>query len=307
MTIDGAAHYGLLERLDSNVVVAPVAKDLELDRGVPERTVAAPPLGVRPLMFGPEDAPLYGCYHAAQAPPRGMGVLICQPVGHEFIRCHRCLRNLAHKLAAAGIPALRFDYLGCGDSAGDDEDVSLPAWLASIALAAAKLQRRADVPRLVVVGLRLGAALAATAAAEGMLAADAVVLWQPFIDGRMFLHDMRAAHQRHAVRVAKEFGPLPPGADAELLGCRRPQELISELQQLNLLRLSGPPAPHVLLVDNDESSSAQPLAQHLSALGSAVETAHVPEQGVWGAEPDVAALPHASLQRIVTWIDRRVP
>ena len=62
---------------------------------------------------------LFGWYHDAPgAPHRDAVAVICPPCGSEYTRSHRTLRHLADRLAAAGIPALRFDYHGAGDSPG---------------------------------------------------------------------------------------------------------------------------------------------------------------------------------------------
>src|ERR1051326_1485403 len=87
-----------------------------------------------PVYFGPPARPLFGWLHTPVAAPKtGEAIVICQPLGHEYISAHRSMRHLADRLAARGIPALRFDYDGTGDSAGTDEDPDrLTAWLGSI-------------------------------------------------------------------------------------------------------------------------------------------------------------------------------
>src|SRR5262245_31625053 len=96
--------------------------------------VSAPAIVRVPMYFGPTDAALFGWYHA----PAGdrsptAGVVICPPLGHEYINSHRSLRHLADALADAGMAALRFDYYGTGDSAEVDQGADeLAAWMTSI-------------------------------------------------------------------------------------------------------------------------------------------------------------------------------
>ena len=94
------------------------------------RTGAAdPPI---PLFFGDPRRSLFGWFHPA-VPQRRRGAVICSPIGYESILCHRAGRHLAERLAAAGIPALRFDYDGTGDSVGSDHDPGrVRAWIDSI-------------------------------------------------------------------------------------------------------------------------------------------------------------------------------
>src|SRR5437773_7734152 len=72
---------------------------------------------VVPFYFGSPDKLLFGCYHEPSLERRRKcAVVVCQPVGHEYINSHRALRQLAARLCDAGFPVLRFDYYGCGDS-----------------------------------------------------------------------------------------------------------------------------------------------------------------------------------------------
>jgi alpha/beta superfamily hydrolase len=82
-----------------------------------------------PLYFGSEVRARSGWLHRGVG-PSSSGVVICNPFGFEVICAHRTLRHLADSLAGAGLPTLRFDYDGTGDSAGDDRDPKrLEAWI----------------------------------------------------------------------------------------------------------------------------------------------------------------------------------
>src|SRR5215467_5624104 len=96
-----------------------------------------------PFYFGGEGRKLYGCFHGPtqKGAPR-CAVLICQPLGHEYVNSHRALRQLAVRLADAGIPVLRFDYFGCGDSSGEAEQGSITRWLEDVSTAVAELRTR---------------------------------------------------------------------------------------------------------------------------------------------------------------------
>ena len=63
-----------------------------------------------PIYFGDEDQPLFGWFHPAAAIVRDIGVVLCPALGREANFAHRTLRHLAEASAAAGLPALRFDY-----------------------------------------------------------------------------------------------------------------------------------------------------------------------------------------------------
>ncbi len=85
-----------------------------------------------------------------------VGVVIVPPIGYEYWSSHRTLRTLAERLAGRGCCALRFDFDGTGDSAGDQWDPArVRAWLNGVDHAADAL-RRWGVTTLVLVGLRVG-------------------------------------------------------------------------------------------------------------------------------------------------------
>ena len=93
--------------------------------------------------------------------------MICPPIGFEQLHSHRSLRHLADALAAAGIPTLRFDWHGSGDSAGNDEDPQrVSTWLANARDSLVWMRDHLGCQRVSVIGLRIGALLAAEAPAK---------------------------------------------------------------------------------------------------------------------------------------------
>src|SRR5438477_9777770 len=133
---------------------------------------------MKPFFFGPSAQPRFGLLH----PPAGerarrAGVLLCYPGVQEYNISHWAFRKLAGLLSRAGFPVLRFDWAGTGDSAGAPESGRVAAWLEDVALAAQELKDSAEVERVSVIGMRLGAALAARAVAGGVAAED-LVLWE---------------------------------------------------------------------------------------------------------------------------------
>lgn len=148
-----------------------------------------------PVLFGPRDGRLFGVFHGATGAARGEGIVLCQPIGHEYIRAHRTFRQVAVQLAEAGFPVMRFDYFGCGDSSGDGADGSVPRWIADVHAAIDELRETAGVSTVSLVGLRLGASIAMLAAASRP-DVRRVVLWDPVLDGRAYLAELRTLQRR---------------------------------------------------------------------------------------------------------------
>ena len=76
---------------------------------------------------------LFGWLHRPTGAQRSIGLVTCKPFGYEAICAHRCVRAFAETAAAIGVPALRFDYSGTGDSADLDPQANqLDVWLQDV-------------------------------------------------------------------------------------------------------------------------------------------------------------------------------
>jgi len=81
----------------------------------------SPAMGeVEPLLFRCEGHALVGILHRAAAEPAEVAVLVVVGGPQYRVGSHRQFVSSARALAAAGVPTLRFDYRGMGDSAGDN-------------------------------------------------------------------------------------------------------------------------------------------------------------------------------------------
>ena len=143
------------------------------------------------FFFGSAERQLFGVYHAANGAGRGAAVL-CPPWGPEYIASHRIFRRLAIMLAESGYNVLRFDYFGTGDSSGTREDGDLETWYEDASLAVDELRDMSGATTITVFGLRLGAHVAWRLAAERD-DVDAVVMWDPVVDGKQYVQALVSA------------------------------------------------------------------------------------------------------------------
>lgn len=219
-----------------------------------------------PMQFGDSKRPLYGVYH----PPAGRSaraVVLCNPFGEEAVRAFRIYRLLAEQLAEGGAHVLRFDYLGTGDSAGDCGEASLSGFADSAVEAAAELGDITGAKETLLIGLRLGAAAAAMAAARSSSATSKLILWDPVVSGRDYLGELRAGHDA-AVRV--QTGHAPPATEpiSEALGFAVSAQMAAELAQFDLRRIAGKP-PRTVVVAAGEATD-QGLADVMRDKGADV-------------------------------------
>ena len=218
-----------------------------------------------PYFFGEEENPLFGVY----APPRASvarsaAVLLCSPIGLEYLRTHYATRLVALQLAKAGFHVLRFDYHGVGDSGGNIDVGQFEQWIKDIELAVSELYEMSGAQDLIVAGLRMGAALAVETLASRHIKTKGIVLWDPVLAGREYLSTLEAMH---AELVSSRT--LPANPTDELVGTLFPQDLRTAIQGVNLTkRLCMMEAQGVALVVSDDRPDYRDLFRGMQDLWS---------------------------------------
>ena len=186
--------------------------------------------------FGDNQRPLFGVYHAPRGRTRRSrrGVLICPPIGQEYNRTHWTLRLMANQLARKGIHVMRMDYSGIGDSAGAVMDItSLATWQDDIQLGIERLKTESGVDTVMLVGQRMGAALAAKVAMQRP-DVNALVSWETVVDGQAWLDELRTMHARMLDLWVCKMATDDSDTHEEILGSLYRRELIDEIKNLRL-------------------------------------------------------------------------
>jgi alpha/beta superfamily hydrolase len=246
---------------------------------------------VNTFFFGTSQRQLFGAYD----PPRGAGrrgAVLCQPLAREYLLAHPTIRHLARLLSAEGSHALRFDYSGTGDSAGELADTNQEQWLADVAAAVDELKDLGQLSRVDLVGMRYGAALAAQVAGR-QRDVERLVLWDPVFDGRAYLAEPDAHPQ-----------PVPASGDLEVRGVVLPAALRREMEGVTLASF-GSGLPRTLVVETRSAAGAsEPLRAHLVAAGVDCTLEHVPDVQVWREEwgQGGVGMAVAAASRIVAWL-----
>ncbi len=237
--------------------------------------------------------------------PSSTGLVIVPPFGFEEVCAHRSLRAFADRAATAGLLAVRFDLDGTGDSAGDDVDPDrLAAWLASID-DACEVARGAGATHLVLVGVRLGATLAALAAAQRTDVAGLVAIALP-AKPKALLREL------FALQGQLGLAPAPAGvpddgvrAADEVVGFAITSETRAQLSAIDLTAQPAPPAPHVLVIDRDDQKTGNDAwVAALRARGVAVEQTRLPGYLEMMFDPHVAKVPDAIIAAAIAFAAR---
>ncbi len=221
------------------------------------------------MHFGSSRRLVYGVYHPAGGRRLRRGVLLLNPYGWEALRAHRTLRTLALRLAAAGLDVLRFDYSCTGDSFGDREDASWDDWMEDADFALDELQSVAGLRKVSLVGLRMGALLAAALAEERPDVVDRQVLWAPPSDGADVVRWARTGHPGEVATfpIGSRLAGQLEQIDSSTLRTRQPTTLVLGLDPpgreadvfpgADLITLPAD-EPHCWLEDRDHGAGAVP-------------------------------------------------
>jgi len=257
---------------------------------------------LKPFYFGDPRRPLLGIHHPPRGASRRTGVVICHPFGQEYLRAHRPLRELAARLSEAGYHVLRFDYHGAGDSAGEAAEARVEGWLEDTGAAIVEVREASGSPRVALVGLRLGATLAAHAA-QRMGGVDALVLWDAVTEGAAYVRELRAAHRQWLL----DHAPGAPSGPEEVLGFPLPASLAGDLEGLSLDAVAAVPAVRALVVGSDEGD-AMP-APWPAADAGIVERRRFPPAPVWlhAEGMDRSLVPGELLDFVVGWLASACP
>jgi pimeloyl-ACP methyl ester carboxylesterase len=231
----------------------------------------------------------------------GRGIVLCSAFGYEELCSRRTMHDLACSIARAGLPVLRFDYHGTADSGGSGEDPDRVAtWVANIGAAVDFLRRETEVSDVALVGLRLGALLAACAT-ERRNNVSAIALLAPPLSGRGYVRELKAlAHLLVPQTNPTTFDGL------EVAGFRVARTTLEYLSEVDWPRRPLAAAPRVLLMHPD-NAAPKPVAARLAAIGSAIEEAPFEAYARMMCDPTASVVPTEAIARLTNWLTANAP
>jgi pimeloyl-ACP methyl ester carboxylesterase len=239
------------------------------------------------------------------------GVVLCNALGFEGQTAYRALWYLADRLTESGFAALRFDYHGCGDSAGSDFDPDrVAAWVRSTDGAIDALRARAGVRDVQLVGLRFGAALAYVAARRRP-DVSGLAMWWPAFSGKAYARELRAVSMLSADGRPEQNVETPGrSVDAmEVVGYEFSSETLAAIRAVDVPDESGPvPTARVLIIDRDDNAKAARSAAQLRELGEQVEQLVLPGYADFMIDNETfSVLPVGALEALAQWLGGTTP
>lgn len=188
-----------------------------------------------PYLFGKSESPLFGAYYPPRAgTDQDTGLVMCNPVGHEYLRTHRLLGQLANLLNREGYHVFRFDYFGTGDSAGQFANANLTQWIEDTGDAVLELCANSGLSNFAFFGVRLGANIAASCCSSNPNS-KILLLWDPIINGGAYLDELSTMHKNMLSDGNRFVVPREQHRNqSDLIGYCYSERLRAEIRQVDL-------------------------------------------------------------------------
>jgi len=256
---------------------------------------------------------LFGMVCSPAVQSTDVGVVFCHPAGDEKQKSYRAIVGFARALSEPGIPSLRFDCFGFGDSEGEIIEANIESQVSNVTTAIELLQQQTGVRQIVLAGVRLGATIAVIAALD-QPAVTGLIAVAPVVSGEMYWNSMlRTQQMSFLTRGLKSTSrdviieQLEETGHTEISADRLSLEYIEQLQKVDLLTTPLPEIRRCLLTavaaDDIGGTQAKELAERFHAAGTDVAD-WVPEhRDFWTSEALYDGyLPQQLYTRTVKWL-----
>jgi pimeloyl-ACP methyl ester carboxylesterase len=256
-----------------------------------------------PFFFGTSERRIFGVYEpAASGAPGKRAAVFCYPWGPEYIYAHRAIRQLAVKLSTAGFHTLRFDFFGTGDSAGDLADADLGGWGTDVESAMEEIRDISGVTQITLIGLRLGATIAASVAARYPRMVDRLILWDPIVSGEEYLRQLgvfsqKSLNTRHSASTDSESA-------YEIQGFPLTMNMMRDVHSTDLGAWLSPPSTRTLMLLTESLPSHERLLPILAGRDAeSLEIETIVAIRPWlESSASAGEVPVGIIQRIANWL-----
>jgi alpha/beta superfamily hydrolase len=230
-----------------------------------------------------------------------VGVLLCNPFGYEAVCAHRSLRHIAESAAKNGLPALRFDYEGTGDSSGVGTDPGrMNAWLASIRHAVDELKQQSGVSRVCLLGVRLGATLAALAAL-GRNDIDSLIAIRPVVSGTRYIRELRALARVGFGSSDRETQSAHESA-LEVTGFTLSLPDVDAITNIDLSTMAAPSVDRAMIIHCDDFPTDTSWQPRFADAGISLEERTLPGYVDMMLDPHESLVPEQIIAAVVTFL-----
>ena len=230
------------------------------------------------------------------------GIVLCHPIGQEYIYSYQAYALLSNTLANKGFPSVRFDYTGCGNSEGEISEVNIKVWLENIARSVHEIRKKCGVTDIILTGARFGAAIASIYLREKHNI-NGLVLWNPILYGDKYLTELKKDHKKWlSGSFSKIKHEVKGGIESQ--GFFIPDSLAEEIKKINLLQAIPEKKVKLLLIDNPDDKYVKVYCGYL-ASSFQVSMKNKVNHDFWkkqGTEKAKRMLPDEEIAFIQEWI-----
>ena len=217
------------------------------------------------------------------------------------------MRILAERLADSGLPTLRFDYHGTVDSPGYDDDPDrVSTWLGNIRNAITWMRQTTGVEEIALIGLRLGATMAAIVASE-QTGIKRLALLAPPTSGRAYTREVQLSGRVMVPIGADGLEREAPSDSITMAGFKLTNQTISDLRGIDVLKLKTAPASYVLILQSEGRPGEDAVAKHLEHLGASVTKRSFRDYQRMISDPTDSRPCLETIDAVVRWMNEDAP
>ncbi len=223
-----------------------------------------------------------------RAPP----VVLCHPIGPEYMHCHTTLRQLALQLQASGQAALVLDLPGYGNSSGQlTEPMALDNWEQALIAVTDWVHRHSG---LAPVLLAMRASCLLTPAVISRCPLAGLVWWYPHTRGQTFVRDLNLIDlQLHS--QAPDDAPCLTGG-----GYPMHRDTAAQLEQRSLAVEPDYPL-NTLVIHTPEQKRIAALAG-LEAAGGQVDRLGSSALSAMARQAEASVVPQQDIEHLIAWL-----
>lgn len=242
-------------------------------------------------LFQPEDP---------QAHSRDCAVLFLSPWGFEDMCSRKFYRLVAEALADRGLPSLRFDFPGTGDSLDiANEAADLALWEDAALQAASRLRQLTGRKRLILIGQGLGGALAHLLASR-LGDVQAIAMLAPVTSGRAYLREVAVWSRMVDIGLGLRDDQREVDGVA-IAGLVMPAAIAEAVRKIDIARPSSAGAEHYLIVDRPSKAAERSFPDRLAALGADVTFDVYSGYDELVSNPSIATMPLSVVDKVAAW------
>jgi len=246
-----------------------------------------------PAYIGDEGKEILSWYHEPNSETTHTStIVICPPIAVEYMNSYRTLRYTADYFAAAGIPVLRFDYLGNGSSVEHNNELSyIESFVYSIRKACEYAKKRSGNENIILLGFRIGALFSAIYNKESPI--KSMIIWGGVFNGKKYVRELKALQL-----TGVESEEASEENEIDVAGTLLSKSEAEELSRINLIN-NNTPYKNILLVNRDDFRKDKKQINHwLENNVNISEIETIDFQDII-TDPHNSKVPHTTIKEIV--------